>query len=57
MKYHVAIDLSETRLIQLRITATILGIPIRRLVAQLVEEYLMSSNVAKEIKEKLNLEE
>ena len=57
MKYHVAIDLSEKRLVQLRIVAVTFGIPIRRLVAQIIEEFLISSKVAQEIKNKLKLEE
>lgn len=57
MKYHIAIDLSEERLIQLRIVAIRLGMPIRKLMAQIVEEYLVSSKVAQGITKQYNLEE
>lgn len=55
MKYHVAIDLSEERLYQLKVVAAILDIPIRKLVAQIVEEYvvkeyLISNKALQEIK-------
>ena len=48
MKYHVAIDLPTNRLMQLRILAIKLNKPICKLVAQIIDEYLVSQKIVKE---------